>query len=330
LEEAGGGKARDRRTPQPTAYGVPRTRFRFLWENDSWFTGSDRFYTNGIGAGITLRDGALSDGIRDALTWLPFRGEPGAAATEFFLRQDMYTPEDYENPNSILDDRPYAGWLHLDVEHQLLTMDSRGRRDRLDTWRLTVGVVGPASLAEKTQKQVHEIVNAPDPKGWDYQLKNEFGLLVGYRRAFRAFFDDLTFAPLENDFIGSYGFNLGNVETSVLVGSELRLGLRLPRHFGTAVRPLSGEEKQHRLYLTGGAEGSLVFRNIFLDGNTFRSSQDVDRNIFVARFHAGFAWEPCDNGRIRVREVFVTPEFDSPSRDGDVAHFTSVQVEIFF
>jgi hypothetical protein len=41
---------------------------------------------------------------------------------------------------------------------------------------LTVGVVGPASFAEQTQKRIHEIVNADEPRGWNTQLKNEPGV----------------------------------------------------------------------------------------------------------------------------------------------------------
>jgi len=311
-------------------YGAPRARIRFKWENDSWFTESDRFFTNGIGLGIVFEDGSFSNWFRDALTCLPFRGEPSGTATEFSFRQDMFTPENFKNPNLIPNDRPYAGWLHFDIEHQILTIDPIKRDDHLDTWKLEIGIVGPKSLAEDAQVQVHKLVNAPEPRGWDHQLKNEVGIIFGYHRNFRAFYDKDSIPYLESDFIGKYGVKLGNVETSAHIGGELRTGINLPRHFGSAIRPTAERDAPHSIYLTAGVDGRIVARNIFLDGITFRTSHDVDRNNIIAQFKLGVVWEPCDHARISILEMFATPEFDSPSQEGDVSHFTSVQVELFF
>ena len=313
-----------------TGLGVPDGRFRFLWENDSWFTESDRFYTNGIGLGWTLPDGWLADALRDGLAWLPFRpDEPSGTATEFFLRQDMFTPENFTNPALIPNDRPYAGWLHLDVTHQILLLDGRERYDRLDSWQLEIGVVGPSARGEYAQSKVHQWVGAPRPRGWDHQLKDELGLVLGYRRDFRSYYNRHSLAPFETDFIGTIGVRLGNVDTSSRMGGKLRIGLNLPRHFGTAIRGRPLVDYQ-RLYLSAGVEGRAVARNIFLDGNTFRSSHSVDRNVFVTDFHLGLFWEPCERMRLSVAEVFTTPEFDSPSQSGDVGHHTAVQWELFF
>lgn len=313
-----------------TGLGVPRGRFRFLWENDSWFTESDRFYTNGIGLGWTFADGRVTRAIADGLSWLPFAPDLCTArATEVFLRQDMFTPEDFTNPALVLDDRPYAGWLHLDFTHQILRLDQDALKDRLDTWQVQLGVVGPSSLAKEAQSEVHRLVDAPRPRGWRFQLRDEPGLVLAYRRDFRAYYNPTTFAPLETDFVGHFGVRLGNVETSAQMGGEVRFGMNLSRHFGTAIRgPLL--PVRHRLYASAGVEGRFVPQNIFLDGNTFRRSHNVDRNKFVADFHVGIHWEPCERARVSVSEVFTTPEFDSPSQEGDLGHHTAVQVELFF
>lgn len=315
---------------QPPELGVPRGRFRFLWENDSWFTESDRFYTNGIGVGWTFADSRFTRAVNRALSWLPFSPEnPSGRATELFFRQDMFTPEDFTNPNLVPDDRPYAGWLHLDFTHQILTLDKEERHDRLDTWQLEIGVVGPSSLAEQAQREVHELVDAPEPRGWRHQLKDEPGIVLGYRRDFRAYFNRESFAPCEADFIGHFGVRLGNVDTSIRLGGEVSFGFNLSRHFGTALRGPQIPQR-HRFYLAAGVEGRFVPQNIFLDGNTYRRSHSVDRNKLVADFHVGVHWEPCQRLRLSVSEVFTTPEFDSPSQDGDVGHHTAVQVELFF
>ncbi|MGE3165089.1 MAG: lipid A deacylase LpxR family protein [Planctomycetota bacterium] len=313
-----------------TGLGVPRGRFRFLWENDSWFTESDRFYTNGIGLGWTFADGRITRAIADGLSWLPFAPDLCTArATEVFLRQDMYTPEDFTNPLLVSSDRPYAGWLHLDFSHQILRLDQDALKDRLDTWQVQLGVVGPSSLAKEAQTEVHRLVDAPRPRGWRFQLHDEPGLVMAYRRDFRAYYNPTTFQPFETDFVGNFGVRLGNVETSAQMGGEVRFGLNLSRHFDTAIRgPLL--PMRHRLYASAGVEGRFVLQNIFLDGNTFRRSHEVDRNKFVADFWVGIHWEPCERARVSISEVFTTPEFDSPSQEGDLGHHTAVQIELFF
>ena len=54
--------------------------------------------------------------------------------------------------------------------------------DRLDRLQLTLGVVGPASLAEKTQTAIHKFMGSPVAQGWDHQLENELTLMVSYER----------------------------------------------------------------------------------------------------------------------------------------------------
>lgn len=314
-------------------YGTTGGRFKFLWQNDSWFSTSDRFYTNGIAIGWAMPDGEWSHFIRDQLTWLPFRPDvPTATSTEFSLRQDMFTPEDFTNPALVVNDAPYAGWLHLDTTHHILMIDADDvqRRDRLDSWEIQLGVVGPSSQAERAQIQVHEAVGAEAPEGWRHQLKDEPGLVLGYRREFRTYYNEDILAPFENDFKAHWGVRVGNVDTSVRLGGVVRVGINLPRHFDTAIRPLGPKKDQQRLYLHAGLEGRWVARDIFLDGNTWRDSHSVDRNHLVADFHVGMTWEWGDCARISVSEFHVTPRFDSPSQDGDLSRFTSVVVELLF
>ena len=77
-------------------------------------------------------------------------------------------------------------------------------------------------------------------------------------------------------------------------GLTLRLGEDLQRDFGPPrVRPaLAGSGMfrptgQFSWYVFGGAEGRVVARDIFLDGNTFRDSLSVDKKRFVADFQVG-------------------------------------------
>lgn len=304
-------------------FGTPHQRLRLLWQNDSWVSDSDRFFTNGFEASWTF--GAE----RDAGDWLPFRSTAAAATHELAIGQDMFTPTGFASPVVVPGERPYAGWLHLSYRHDALSLKT-DRTDHLNTWEVELGVVGPSSLADDVQIQVHELVGAPRPQGWSNQLHDEPGIVLGYARQFRTYYDKQRFAPFETDLIGVMGFRLGNVDTSARLGTTVRIGINLPRHFGSAMRPLSPNHPGGRLHLQAGVEGRLVLHNIFLDGNTYRRSASVDRNPFVGDFHIGLVWEPCPRMRISLVETFRTPEFDSPSVKGDPTNFTSLQVEFFF
>jgi lipid A 3-O-deacylase len=308
-------------TTDGTAWTVSDFGLHLLWQNDSWLADSDRFFTNGAELGCTIAADLRT------LSWLPLRGTPTLAAHQFAIGQDMFTPEDFEAPTPDPLDRPYAGWLHISYRHQALTLVDDGR-DFADRWEIELGVVGPSSLADDTQRQVHEMVDAPEPRGWSSQLHDEPGFVIGYARNYRTWFEPAVLGPLQADLLGESGVRLGNVDTSIRLGSTLRFGLELPRHLGTAARTVAAPP--HRFYLHGGVLGRCVLRNIFLDGNSWRNSADVDRNLFVADFVVGLTWELPNNLRISVTETFRTPEFDSPSSQADPSNFTSVFCECYF
>ncbi|MBM4346519.1 MAG: lipid A deacylase LpxR family protein, partial [Deltaproteobacteria bacterium] len=95
------------------------------------------------------------------------------------LGQNIYTPEDISRRDLIKGDRPYAGWTYL-----ALTFHVKNTA-KMDVFEVTMGLVGPASLAEETQRIVHRWLDTHDPKGWRNQLKNEVGVNIGWQRNWR-------------------------------------------------------------------------------------------------------------------------------------------------
>src|SRR3546814_15876179 len=90
--------------------------------------------------------------------------------------------------------------------------------DQLDNLELNVGVVGPWSLADKTQIEYHKLIDVQVPEGWENQLENEPGVVHYYERKWRNIWDvdfgDL--AMLNNlgvDLTPPIGGALGNVYT---------------------------------------------------------------------------------------------------------------------
>jgi lipid A 3-O-deacylase len=311
------------------AADVERGVFTFQYENDL-LAGTDRHYTNGVRVSYTSP--ALRDQIpwaADALEWLyPF--DPGAdARLRVSLGQNIYTPGDIKIRELIPNDRPYAGWLYAGVA---LNVEARQelfgtRSDRLDTFELELGVVGPASLAKETQKFVHDIIGSPDPKGWDNQLENEPGLLIVLERKLRT--PPLSWGPLQTDAIPSIRASLGNIETSAGLGGIVRLGQGLEADYGPPmIRPnLAGRTffkkaaRAFNWYVFAGAEGRLVARDIFLDGNTFRDSHSVDKKHAVGTFQAGAA-ASYHNVRLTFSYIVRTLEFEgqgSPDRFGAIS-----------
>src|SRR3546814_16910358 len=61
--------------------------------------------------------------------------------------------------------------------------------DQLDNLELNVGVVGPWSLADKTQIEYHKLIDVQVPEGWENQPENEPGVVLYYERKWRNIWD---------------------------------------------------------------------------------------------------------------------------------------------
>lgn len=194
-------------------------------ENDI-FAQTDRHYTNGVRMGLLLP---------------PWRSlEERAAAVGrtadwgVVLGQQIFTPEDIETPQPIEDDRPYAGWLYAGIVLRLRGGDPwnlPGGRPVLDTFELDVGVVGPWSLADTTQRWVHEVLGGDEPGGWEHQVREWPALQLSWLRQVRLLRAWLPLG-LELDLTPHVGVNAGTILVHARAGATLRLGWQLPEDFG--------------------------------------------------------------------------------------------------
>ncbi len=296
------------------------------FENDL-FTGSDREYTNGVKlawASANLDD-YQSDPCLPALLkrfnhWLKFvdAGNYSGRNMVVSLGQDMYTPRNRARTTLDPNDRPYAGWLYFAFGYNARTAES------MRTWELDLGMVGPQSCAKQSQDFIHELRGIPKWQGWANQLPNEPGVRLTWERKRRYL------APLKSplprfDIIPHYGATLGNVSTFLNAGAEFRAGYTLPDDFGTsAIRPggnnsspLSESDKRvgyaaKGIHLFASLDARLVLHNIFLDGNTFRSSPSVDKRPFVGDVAWGIAWS-WPRGKIAYAHYIRSKEFHGQS-----------------
>lgn len=202
------------------------------------------------------------------------------------LGQIMVTPSDIEqtppNPNDI----PYAGALIW--QGSIITAND----NYSDFVTLLLGVVGPLSLAEDSQKLVHKITGSTEPKGWDYQLKNELVFALGFSRNWRLW--DANVGVLEVDFVGGANVEAGTFNSGVDISGHLRIGKALASSYPTLALANSRESNpiaHSRGYFAYiGVGGGYEFNSIFADGNTFRDSPSIDLDGEKDALHLGVAF----------------------------------------
>jgi lipid A 3-O-deacylase len=333
--------------PRPSIAGDEEARrsdtLTLYLENDLFaFDHNDRYYTHGTKISWISRD--LSD-YRDIVSvppWahrlierMPFINDPERRRTvSVSLGQNIYTPEDKERSDLILDDRPYAGITYLG-----LGLHSKSRR-QMDTLEFGIGVVGRHSYAEDCQQEVHRIIDSARPKGWSHQLHDEPVLNMYFERKWRAL-QARSSGGLGFDCVPHLGVAVGNAFTGVNLGGQVRLGWNIPNDFGTyLIRPGSDSSAPvddadprffrpfHRfgIHLFLAADGSAVARNILLDGNTFRDSHSVDKKPFVADFIGGVGMI-IHRVKITYSYVHRTREFETQK---DEQHFGAFAVSFTF
>ena len=317
-------------------------------ENDL-FAKSDRQYTSGIKIGLVTPDIPVEEREKCLNKWalgfnkflLQFANTEKAPITLSLtlVGQDMYTPE-YRYTNELIKkDRPYAGWLYMGYGVNARVDEEHSSVSKLHSVELQIGVVGPAARGKEAQDFIHRIIDAEYFQGWNNQLKNEPAFLYHYEFKYKpqAVFPITAFGPEWGwSMIHHGGVSLGTVSSYVNAGSAIRFGRNIPDDFGTSpIRPGGNNSAPHavppgaenrdavpqgkrlgrkgfsaHLYLS--LDARVVANNIFLDGNTFRSSHSVGprRLVADAAFGAvmiGKCWKLAAGRVVRTKEFDLQP-----------------------
>lgn len=246
-----------------------------LTEENDWFAGTDRHYTQGFRAVYLGAEQSRSHVLKDFVT-------PGMNVNRwrvgFLVGQVVFTPENLLAINALASDRPYAGWLYAGPVLQRRGVTPSAGVPVLETFQLQMGVVGPGSLAKEEQNEAHFVGGSEQAEGWHNQLPNEPGLVLKYQRTWRLG----PAMPRDwcTEFLPHVGVSLGNVETSARVGGTFRVGWHVPDDFGVQLiddagltdggRYSAGTNQPFGGYLFFRAEGCAVGWNEFLDGSLFR------------------------------------------------------------
>lgn len=247
--------------------------FTFTLDNDV-FVGKDNGYTNGVYFSLidTPNDKTLPTASFwvSPLVWSFPDNSPRATVNSYSFSQALLSPSDITISNPGPNELPYSALLSF--TNTFISID----KDIADAASTQIGIIGPWALGKPTQKQVHKLVGADDPKGWDTQLENEIAFQLTRARAWRSW------ASEDNriDIVTQAELNLGTINSSIKAGAQIRLGEALSKSYATtllsASRTANPIATRSHWFVYAGLELGYVFNQIFADGNTFRNSRSID------------------------------------------------------
>jgi len=280
-------------------------------ENDGTFlklnNRTDRHYTAGLKLVYTHQPDC--DWLKGFERWnkLAPENEQVRTAVGYFLGQDIFTPDHVGHPELRKgSDRVFAGWLYGGVFVQ------RAKEDQMEHFGLNLGVIGPSALAKESQRDIHRLIGADKPHGWENQLNDEFAADFTYFKRQRA--DAITFKRTENfDSHIEYGFTAGSVHRNATLSVLFRGGVNLPNDFGPGrlEAPACATDKTRddliRLYLFSRLGGKLVEYDRFLTG--------LSEKPLVGVFQVGVGWR-YKSFELIYSQTFLTREYDEqPGED---------------
>ena len=273
--------------------GLHAAEWRSLTLDNDLFIEQDDGYTNGLYI-AQYEIGRDENTPSHGLLLKPFSSLIDTDSAQFAvntttLGQTMITPDDITLEVPDENDIPYSGLLFLSNTY------IKGQDNVADKYGFTLGILGPASGAEQAQKFVHKNVDADDPKGWDYQLKNELVFQFDRGRIWRHWLGQ---ESKNTDMVFLTDLSLGTIETSIATSAFFRFGQNLQYTYITP--SLHSNRTTNPIAVGGGWFGYVglrakyLARQIFVDGNTFRDdspSAELDHSQFSLSLGATYSWQ---------------------------------------
>ncbi|MCM5509802.1 MULTISPECIES: lipid A deacylase LpxR family protein [Vibrio] len=282
-----------------SAVASERSTVSFSIDNDGVF-GVDQDYTNGLF--LTYTSGAVTPNWLTNPMSLSFWGGASLDKYEFTLGHKMYTPSDINATTPMVNDRPYAGYLHAEFNYISLHPQQAQR------FNLTLGTTGESSLADQAQDIVHGITGSDEPRGWAYQVDDEFVGSLGYLSHFNLW-RERAIANTDWEISNVSEVNAGNFRSDVSTGFMFRWGTDLAGSMGAAnidnenpFRAGMLGASQGGWFIFGGIEARYRFNDITIEGDRSGvvdyanrngdnpSIYDVTLEEKQASAVAGFAW----------------------------------------
>ncbi|HHX8334748.1 TPA: lipid A deacylase LpxR family protein [Vibrio diabolicus] len=299
----------------PVAMASTKSTVSFTLDNDGIF-GVDQDYTNGIF--LSYATGQLKQ--ESQWKWLSLADSEHANIDkiELVLGHKMWTPSDIEADYPLVNDRPYAGYLHTEINYLSLTDDKAVR------YNFTIGATGESSLSEKAQEIVHGITGSTDPQGWDYQIDDKVAFSLGYRVFNKLMRSEEQKTQWEITNIND--INAGNFRSDVSQGVMFRWGTNLASSIGAAnisvESPFSASmlaQDTSSWFLFTGFEGRYRFNDMTIEGDRPgipepSAPYDVTLQNWQASAVAGATWYNQNYGA-SLTFTIKTPDYKESQTD---------------
>ncbi|GAB5562485.1 MAG: lipid A deacylase LpxR family protein [Synoicihabitans sp.] len=296
---------RDAPPPVAALQPIAKGTFTLYSENDVFFSGTDQYYTNGAKATwlsakkknlTTAGANRVSTSIGKLVDQLTPDHDGYKLGVSF--GQNMYSPADITVTTFQPDDRPYAAWLYgslsFHVESKVRPRPGLPDFDRqLTSVELTVGITGPDAIGQQVQDFVHDFWGIDRAQGWAHQIGYQLGANLTVEKKLRWRSEGAS-DGLGWDVMPHLGASLGNVNTHVNTGLEIRYGYKLPDDFGTKlIRPGSSNSAnsraRFRLFAFAAFDAKYVIRDLLLEGSTVSGPTRIRHEPLVADFQGGIA-----------------------------------------
>jgi hypothetical protein len=260
--------------------------FLLTLDNDI-FLSDDSGYTNGLYA--SFANGQRNQPLPPAWLTQPLQwsiaNQPATLSYNVTtFGQTIVTPSDISLEIPDPKDIPYSGLLFF---HQANVQEFGHFADKAS---VTLGIVGPSSGAEKTQRQIHRLTGSEIPQGWDYQLKDEIVFQISRGRVYRSWHNQQE----SFDLLIGVDSKIGTLETALTGGMMFRIGENMSNTYSSAL--LNFDRASNPMVIDQGWYGYIgvattyLFHLIYLDGNTFRDSPSIDYSPMQFNGFMGFAY----------------------------------------
>jgi hypothetical protein len=239
------------------------------------------------------------------------------------LVYDGFTPLRIQDDFIRVGDRPYASYIYA----SLYRVANQPTRHQRFTSGLDVGFIGPAAGAKGFQTKVHKLLDAPTPRGWDYQIQHD--LVLGYQVAFEK---QVAAGGKVAELIGTTRASVGTLHTLAATGLLLRLGKMNPyfSNLGVASSASHSGLQKLQVYAQGRLEGRLVGYNATLQGGVFnqQSPYTLRANQVSRAVAQGNGGLVLAYGGVRFEPsaTWVSPEF----RGGRTHRWFQVDLRVAF
>lgn len=288
-------------TPPDSSSVSPDHIIAYSFANDAFFR-TDYYFTQGMTLNVVLPVLAKSP-----VNKLLLGGKMAAVRYHGVkLFYDGFTPLRIQDAFIRVGDRPYASYFYASLYR---IANQPQRRQRL-TAGLDVGFIGPAVGAKGFQTKVHELLDAPTPRGWDYQVRND--LVLGYQVAAEK---QIAAGGKFAELIGTARASVGTLHTLAATGLLVRAGKMNPyfSDLGVSSTVSRAGGQKFQIYAQGRLEGRIVGYNATTQGGVFNrqspytlKSSQLKRGVVqgsggLVLSYGGVRFEPS--------ATWVSPEF---------------------